>query len=340
MTKEFEIKKDTDGGDIENPLNTAEQLIQLRFLPEFLEFFNGQDVLGPTLLIEIQNHIQDDYCAFVPSENSRILIRRDCLQETTLAPVFFHELQHIAENYLRVKKDDWLNEGLSELLSYRLVHLYPALVWSNIASSGQTDPLIFSRHDLHSLPADVRQSLYGTSNLFLTYLYQHFGGDEWLRKMILTPGNGQDVIETVLAKNNSVDPAVLKFNSLFLNFAVALNVNSPWGSENGMFALGGYDPTPELRGFKLQGIFEVIEPNDVLNKQLNPYQTMSFRMATHSQCLKWASISRVKVLALDTQHENQNVRMLNPNECFTLKPSESLSITSFETAATVQVSAF
>ncbi|MBM3945771.1 MAG: hypothetical protein FJ315_00005 [SAR202 cluster bacterium] len=107
--------------------------------------------------------------------------------------VLAHELQHAFHNDADPGEDTWVNEGLSELAA---------------ETAGFTAELVGEYADrpltpLTEWPMEPRQSAphYGAANLFMRYLFEHYGGVERVRSLVQQPGDSIAGIDADLRGN-------------------------------------------------------------------------------------------------------------------------------------------
>ncbi len=142
---------------------------------------------------------------------------------STTVSTLAHEFQHmmlfdqrarniqsgIATSYAN---DTWLNEGLSMLAEVTLgydIDLYITRFYQDI-------------HDTSLTNWSGSIAGYGLSALFLTYLYDRFGSDQFIRDIYSSPYSGATAVEQVA---KSADSGVqTDFPTLFKDFAVTLAI--------------------------------------------------------------------------------------------------------------------
>ncbi|MEO8287717.1 MAG: hypothetical protein ABI670_14915 [Chloroflexota bacterium] len=107
--------------------------------------------------------------------------------ESTLA----HELQHMIHWHEHANHDVWLNEGASVLAS--AMNGYQI---AGVDSDFMREP--DTQLNSWQASADAARANYGASFLFLDFLRTHYGGDDMIRTMVSSPGQGTEVIDNAL----------------------------------------------------------------------------------------------------------------------------------------------
>jgi hypothetical protein len=82
-----------------------------------------------------------------------------------------HDYQHIVSRRVRPDEPRWLQEGLSELLAWRVTGILPDL--SIAAFLGEPSPLALAKTEI----SELGMADYGQSYLFLRFLWERFTGD-------------------------------------------------------------------------------------------------------------------------------------------------------------------
>lgn len=118
--------------------------------------------------------------------------------------VLAHELQHLIHWGMDPDEENWVNEGCSELAMVKF---------------GLPDPITnFPTSPDNSLIAWNNQFAdYVKVQLFFTYLYEHYGQDEFIHALVSNPGNGITGIDTTFPE---VPPTPI-FNNVFINWGIA-----------------------------------------------------------------------------------------------------------------------
>lgn len=312
---------------------------------EVFKVFAGTDLLRHLSRIHIvlSENIPYGYCAFTPSKSlDTIYVSSKCQLGYQMPLLVAHELWHLLRNYHSSNSPEWMNEGLAELFASRVTGSLPGKSWLSLMNSGLTPPLKFDFSTIHHAAEKSRSVQYGFSQLFLTYLYDHFGGDAWLVRM-LNAQSEADMLLSMRDQNNEgllVSGDVLTFNSLFLNFAMAMNLNTSYYAQNNLFSLGGNRWGSVLRNYKMQPQF--YGPDVTLELALNPYQIAAIRLASESLCLVWQTQSGsglTRVYKLRNSSQTHGISQLKEGQCFQLGAGESLVVVQFEQEGVLSIGA-
>jgi hypothetical protein len=320
----------------------ALQILERRVLPDILDFFDGSDTLKnfKYLYIVLEDSLPNNYCAIVPPQSTnQINVSRTCMSPHHLALLVTHEFWHLLTNRIAPNTPNWLNEGLADVFVSRITRTNPIEVWRQIMNGGISPSLVFDTEDPHAWLPNYRTQRYGFNQLFLTYLYDHFGRDEWLKAMLRHQNQGKSGIQQALTELNGkefeADPKFFRFNSLFLNFSMALNINSTLHASNLMFSLGSSESFGEATNFRMFPQFDLVTPSEPKAITLKPYQTSSLLLTSSESCLKWQSsggrtqIYKIKDRAIPWAVE--------PNTCFTLMAGEFLTVIQYEDESTLTI---
>ncbi len=130
--------------------------------------------------------------------------------------VLAHEFQHMVHWAVDLNEDSWLNEGLSELAT-----LLTGYGPSNFATDFLQAPDI----QLNAWPEEdwARSPHYGSSFLFMTYLYERYG-EEATRTLVQEAANGMVSVQMALEAISATDPTSgepVKAEDLFADWLVA-----------------------------------------------------------------------------------------------------------------------
>lgn len=132
--------------------------------------------------------------------------------EATLA----HEFQHMIHWNVHRDRDVWLDEGCSEIAMYL-----------NGYDPGSFDEIFENAPDtqLNAWASDPSMSLahYGAAYLFLRYLMDHYGGEAFIKDLMMQPGLGVDAIDAVVKRAG--DPA--GFEGAYKDWLIANAANDP-----------------------------------------------------------------------------------------------------------------
>jgi hypothetical protein len=323
--------------------DTVVSLYQIKseVLPAAVSFFKGTNVLPPKIEIILVDQLENNYCAFVEeNETKSILISRKCTSGGRLKLLVAHELWHLLTNRLAPNSPTWLTEGLAELFMTQTTGMQPILAWRQILNASQTPSLSFTSANVHEIHHFARSQQYAFAQLFLTYVFEHFGKEQWLRAMVRLQAQGiEGIKQAAQVGKPNIDEKHLRFNSMFLNFVIALNINSTMYAENLQFAIATSDQYTTLKQMRLFPRFEILNTQGFLDLQLANYQTISLQLETDSQCLQWQSSGgRTQVYKLRRDAKSHGLQKLEPKSCFTLNNGEILSVIQFEGEAQIRIS--
>ena len=129
--------------------------------------------------------------------------------------ILAHEFQHMIQWKSDKNEDAWVNEGLSELAGQINGYDMGSSDWS---FTDQPDTQLTSWPELEDSSPN-----YGASHLFLAYFLEQYGQGA-IQQLVAEPANGIAGFDAVLAK---VDPAQLKFQELFADWAIANYLDDP-----------------------------------------------------------------------------------------------------------------
>jgi len=131
--------------------------------------------------------------------------------EATLA----HEFQHMIEWNVNQDRDIWVDEGCSEVAMF--LNGYD-VGGSDYAFTSNPDTQLNTWSDSGNATAH-----YGASYLFLRYLMDKYGGEQFISSLLKQPGLGVDAIDTAIkAVNNRAG-----FEGAFKDWTVANVLNDP-----------------------------------------------------------------------------------------------------------------
>jgi len=131
-----------------------------------------------------------------------------------------HEFQHMIQYNEAERPTTWLNEGLSQLAEE--LNGFSASV-ANIAPAFLADPDL----QLTDWGASPQESLshYGASYLFASYMYQQYGAQLDLKRLIKQGAGEQLEVFAELAR--AQNPAIADFGDLYADWATANLLNAP-----------------------------------------------------------------------------------------------------------------
>jgi hypothetical protein len=149
--------------------------------------------------------------------------------------VLAHELQHMIHNNVSPDRDSWLDEGSSDV----------AMSLNGYDTGGaEYAYLLTPDTQLNAWSATPESEHYGASYLFLRYMMQRFGGADFLKALLASPGTGVTAFDDALHKLG----AKQTFPSAFTDWLVANYVNDPKAGD-GRYA---YDALKQANGTRLR----------------------------------------------------------------------------------------
>jgi hypothetical protein len=165
----------------------------------------------------------DSYSKVVnPYSNEREMIYIASPPETTVGSgnyfegVLAHEFQHMIHASVSPNRDVWLDEGCSDV----------AMSLNNYDVGGADYAYLLDPDtQLNAWAATPDESIahYGASYLFLRYMMQRFGGADFVKALLASPGSGVEAFDGALQKLG----AKQNFQSAFTDWLVANMVNDP-----------------------------------------------------------------------------------------------------------------
>jgi immune inhibitor A len=136
--------------------------------------------------------------------------------------VLAHEFNHMILWFQDENEDTWVAEGLADLAS--MINGY---------DTGGFDGLFAADPDiqLNTWPEDpdTQDAHYGSSFLFIAYLYSRYG-ENAIRDLMRIPGNGFEGVDTLLKSLGAIDPITgqpLTANQVFGDWVVTNFINDP-----------------------------------------------------------------------------------------------------------------
>jgi len=205
--------------------------------------------------------------------------------------VLAHEFQHMVHWNIDRDEESWMNEGLSTLVELLLG--FEIGGFDYLYSLDTDKPLT-------RWPADPGSAgeHYGQVFLFLTYLYDRFGG-EFIREIAANQANGLVGIDQTLATENIRDPIsgdLLTAEDVFLDWAVSLALQDP-GLVDGRYGLQSYTNAPAPR---FSDSFERC-PTSVEERTVNQYGIDLIKIKCRGDyTLKFSGMTATKVLSADS----------------------------------------
>jgi hypothetical protein len=256
---------------------------QKAVIPEVSLFFS------PNLRGELYKGWED--AEFWNHYHQNVIAIADDLDGASFSVVAIHEMQHlfneISKRESGTREEKWLDEGLSELLEWRMTGLFPSKLVDSVFLSGEIENLS-KWPDEETSP----QKNYGQSFLFIYYLYQHFGQDAFLRAEILNPTAGwAGLIATLKNLNPEADPNSLAPENLFLSFSLSLAVNSKIAGIHRQYSISGPAFENELNNRKISARFFSTQSK---NEKLKPLSARFYRLDV-SGCVVIPAVPGVQV---------------------------------------------
>ncbi len=159
-----------------------------------------------------------EYDSLVPRSLTPDLIRNDDDEgiyfpegNDAVQYILAHEFQHKIHNNFDPEEEKWINEGCSELAGIvNNIEPYRSHIQAFLKNSNEN--LIEW--------ADTQQD-YGVVLLFLTYLYDHFGGENFINSLVKNKEKGIDSLNNNLAKYKFSDT----FEGIFINWSISNYLN-------------------------------------------------------------------------------------------------------------------
>ena len=135
-----------------------------------------------------------------------------------------HEFQHMIHWWMDSGHDEetWVNEGCSDLAQYVCGYGYPR---SHLVTGSPSSPGFLEKPD-HQLtltgpawssPTNKVLASYGASFMWTLYLWEHYGGDDTIRRLVGEQANGIQGVNDALAAVGTGD----RFEQVFRRWAAA-----------------------------------------------------------------------------------------------------------------------
>ncbi|MFX0082671.1 MAG: hypothetical protein ACFE94_13055 [Candidatus Hodarchaeota archaeon] len=152
--------------------------------------------------------------------------------DRTMEGAFAHEFEHLVHFDQDPDEPSWVDEGLADLAIYLCGYGHWAShIWNYLAYHWFTS-LIFWGNGLED---------YGASYLFILYLFEHFGGADFIVDLVQEQANGIEGIQKTLYAHGYC----ISFDRIFDRWTIAnyLDDTSRWGGKYGYETLemGGPD---------------------------------------------------------------------------------------------------
>jgi hypothetical protein len=244
-----------------------------------------------------------------------------------------HELQHTISNHYRRGKgfeEEWISEGLSQLIEYRMTGQLPLQGVLSYLSRSMTYPLQEWPAFTHSA---VDQNYYSNTFLFFFYLYNHFGQDGFLQRMILSDQSGVTNLEAALSEFRGSD---INLGAIFLNFSMALHVNEEVKGSNGLLSLIGESGSSEFRNIVIQPqLLSFSLPSNSL--RLAAYQSLHYFVPSTYECIQFSK-NNLNIFVVDRNDFVDITPLEDSTYCFQGKPVTLLIINSQNISKDVNLS--
>jgi len=208
--------------------------------------------------------------------------------------VLAHEFNHMILWFQDGNEDTWVAEGLADLAS--MINGY---------DTGGFDGLFAADPDiqLNTWPEDIdtQDAHYGSSFLFIAYLYSRFGEDA-IRELMRIPGNGFEGVDTLLKSLGAIDPATgqpATANQIFGDWAVTNYLNDPSVGE-GQYSYSLDYPIPPFTNTESPGC-----PMDWQERTINQFGTDYIELKCDGKFnLEFQGSSNVKILSVPDMQNN------------------------------------
>lgn len=179
------------------------------------------------------------YSGFVDEDktNIQLSLNADSVErKVTLA----HELTHVYRSQFNKSEELWLDEGLAKFIEYQYSSVWPVSYDDLLAKDSYLNLGNTSLKGLNNF--SCKGDGYRASFYFVLYLYNHFGGEVLLRKLLTSSKSGWDNIltaiqETAAQRIISIEPQWLSKESIVRHFAVAIWENNPYLAKYSLFSL-------------------------------------------------------------------------------------------------------
>ncbi|HEX7673150.1 MAG TPA: hypothetical protein VF412_03215 [Bdellovibrio sp.] len=184
----------------------------------------------------------DDYFAFYHAQQNKISLSPTLdAAETQLDLV--HEFTHAYRHQFNTNEVAWLDEGLAKLMEYQYGGVWPVSYQERL----RHNPRIVLSND-RRVDFSRGGDGYPSSFWLMIYLYNHLGGEKFLKKVLESPFSGWDNIERAArelqASGDISEPvAFLKRDQILFAFSVALFLNDEFAMKYGLFSIDThYEP--------------------------------------------------------------------------------------------------
>jgi hypothetical protein len=201
----------------------------------------------------------EGYLGYVDGTSSQVSISPDLDSgDTQLALV--HEFTHVYRAQFNPREDLWLNEGLAKLMEYQYSGVWPLLYIRRL----RENPVLTLGPIYDSEKKEVNYAAngmgYQSSFFMLLYLYNHYGQEKLISKLLRSPKSGWDNVITAIQELQHegqlpMSAEVLTKESILRHFAVALWLNDNYSAKYGLFHLDSqYEPLSQVADLKLSAL--------------------------------------------------------------------------------------
>ncbi len=192
--------------------------------------------------VTVAQEPSEGYYAYFHAHANRISLSPN-LTDTETQLDLVHEFTHIYRHSFNNDEEVWLDEGLAKFMEYQ----YAGGVW----------PFLYEkklRQNPELILGNDRKQGYGVEGIgypssfwMVLYLYNHFGGDKLIAKLMSSSKAGWANVESALADlraNGDIaeGPDLLTRDAIVRHFAIAVAVNDEFKAQFNLFSL---DPRHE-----------------------------------------------------------------------------------------------
>ncbi len=184
--------------------------------------------------IEPENY--KSYFGYYHINENKISVRSD-QTEFGMVLTLAHEYTHVYRSEYNKNEETWLSEGLAKLIEYKVSTVWPESYQRKLKAK----PLLIYENSERRY--GVNGDGYSDSFWLVYYLYQHFGGDEFLTRVLQSKLSGWKNILNVI--DELQESATIAKNANIINqdvilrhFAVAMLVNDKYAAKYSLFYMG------------------------------------------------------------------------------------------------------
>lgn len=180
------------------------------------------------------------YLGYVDRDLSRISISPKLdAGDTQLALV--HEFTHVYRARFNPNEETWLNEGLAKIIEYQYSGVWPVSYAERLVRNPN---LNFDGRNFEGRPSNYGPQGDGyMASFFLTlYLYNHFGQNKFLQKVLSSKFSGWENVLTSIHELNDegtvqIPRELISKESILRHFAVSLWMNDMFSATYALFYL-------------------------------------------------------------------------------------------------------